>query len=75
MPAKKLTADDYRARKIKAAIAEKGLTQEKLAERLGVDQSVISRRINHVENMKVCDLKQLCRVLNLRATEILEVEA
>lgn len=73
MPAKKLTPDDYRARKIRAAIAAKGLTQKALAKRFNLDESVISRRINKVSNIKVCELEQLCRALNLSTSEILEV--
>lgn len=74
MPAKKLTSDDYRARMIRAVIASKGMTQRQLANKLHVEESVLSRRINHVENMRVCDLKQLCKALNLNIMDVLEVK-
>jgi len=75
MPAKKLTPDDYRARKIKAAYVAKGMTQGDVAKRLKVEPSCMSRRIAHVSNMKVADLLSLCNLLGLSVAEVLEVSA
>ncbi len=73
MPAKKITPDEYRARKIKAAYVAKGMTQSDVAKRLKVKPSSISRRIAHVSNMKVADLLSLCNLLGLSVAEVLEV--
>lgn len=74
MPAKKITPDDYRARKIKAAYVAKGMTQGDIAKKMKVEPSCMSRRIAHVSNMKVADLMSLCKLLGLSVTEVLEVE-
>ena len=43
MPNKRLTADDYKKRRIKAARSKKGLTQAKVAKKLGISQSNYQR--------------------------------
>ena len=45
MPAKKITADDVMSRVFKSARAEKGLTQAKIAKRLSMTQTAVSRSI------------------------------
>lgn len=71
MPARKITPDERRARQIKAAMAAKGLTQERLAKQLGIGQSALSVRIAHVDRMSVGDFLRLCKVLEIRPEIIL----
>ena len=73
MPARKLTADDYRARKIKAAMVGAGYNQRQLAKKLGIGEDVLSRRLKDPFSMKVCDLILMCRVIKLDPREVLEV--
>lgn len=75
MPAKKLKADDYRTRKLKAAMVGAGYNQRRLAKKLGIGEDVLSRRLKNPFEMKVCDLILMCRVIKLDPKEILEVEA
>lgn len=75
MPAKKLTADDYRTRKLKAAMVGAGYNQRRLAKKLGIGEDVLSRRLKNPFEMKVCDLMLMCRIIKLDPKEILEVEA
>ncbi len=75
MPAQKITPDERRARQIKAAMAAKGLTQERLAKQLGIGQSALSMRIAHVDRMSVGDFLRLCKVLEIKPEIILWEEA
>lgn len=75
MPARKITPDERRARQIKAAMAAKGLTQERLAKQLGIGQSALSMRIAHVDRMSVDDFLRLCKVLEIKPEIILWEEA
>lgn len=75
MPARKITPDERRARQIKAAMAAKGLTQERLAKQLGIGQSALSVRIAHVDRMSVGDFLRLCKVLEIKPEIILWEEA
>lgn len=75
MPARKLTADTYRTRRIKAAMVGAGYNQRQLAKKLGIGEDVLSRRLKDPFSMKVCDLILMCRVIKLDPKEILEVEA
>ena len=45
MPARKLTADTYRTRRIKAAMVGAGYNQRQLAKKLGIGEDVLSRRL------------------------------
>ena len=71
MPAQKITTDERRARQIKAAMAAKGLTQERLAKQLGIGQSALSVRIAHVDRMNVGDFLRLCKILEIKPAIIL----
>lgn len=73
MPASKITPDKRRARQIKAAMAAKGLTQERLAKQLGIGQSALSVRISNTDRMSVGDFLRLCKVLDIKPMDILEV--
>lgn len=75
MPAKKFTANDYRTRRIKAAMVGAGYNQRQLAKKLGIGEDVLSRRLKDPLSMKVCDLMLMCRIIKLDPTEILEVTA
>ena len=72
MPAQKITDTVLSGRKIKMAIAQQGLTQAKLAKRMGVTQSTVSYWISDIDRISVGNLKRLCRILSISPTEILE---
>lgn len=72
MPAQKITDTVLSGRKIKMAIAQQGLTQEKIAKRMGVTQSTVSYWISDIDRISVGNLKRLCRILSISPTEILE---
>ena len=61
-------------RKIKMAIAHQGLTQEKIAKRMGVTQSTVSYWISDIDRISVGNLKRLCRILSVSPAEILKGE-
>ena len=72
MPAQKITDTVLSGRKIKMAIAQQGLTQEKIAKRMGVTQSTVSYWISDIDRMSVGNLKRLCRILNILPADVLE---
>lgn len=72
MPAQKINEAILSGRKIKMAIAQQGLTQEKIAKRMGVTQSTVSYWISDIDRISVGNLKRLCRILSISPTEILE---
>ena len=72
MPAQKITDTVLSGRKIKMAIAQQGLTQEKIAKRMGVTQSTVSYWISDIDRINVGNLKRLCRILSISPTEIFE---
>lgn len=72
MPAQKITEDERNKRLIRAAIAEQGLTQGKLAKRMGVTQSAVSRWLKCIDQMSVRDFKRMCILLRLDPNELLE---
>lgn len=72
MPAQKITDTVLSGRKIKMAIAQQGLTQAKIAKRMGVTQSTVSYWISDIDRISVGNLKRLCRILSISPTEILE---
>ena len=71
MPAQKITDTVLSGRKIKMAIAQQGLTQEKIAKRMGVTQSTVSYWISDIDRISVGNLKRLCRILSVSPAEIL----
>lgn len=72
MPAHKLTTEDIIGRKIKAALAQKGLTQTKFAKQMNVDQSTVSKWITDYKRIRMGDLKRMCRILNIAPMEFFE---
>ena len=72
MPAQKITDTVLSGRKIKMAIAQQGLTQEKIAKRMGVTQSAVSYWISDIDRISVGNLKRLCRILSVSPAEILK---
>ena len=72
MPAQKITDTVISGRKIKMAIAQQGLTQAKLAKRMGVTQSTVSYWISDIDRISVGNLKRLCRILSISPAEIFE---
>ena len=72
MPAQKITDTVISGRKIKGAISQQGLTQAKLAKRMGVTQSTVSYWISDIDRISVGNLKRLCRILSVSPAEILE---
>ena len=72
MPAQKITDTVISGRKIKMAIAQQGLTQEKIAKRMGVTQSTVSYWISDIDRISVGNLKRLCKILNASPAEILK---
>lgn len=74
MPAHKISDTVKSGRKIKVAIVQQGLTQEKLAKQMGVNQSTVSSWIRDIDRISVGNLKRLCRILNISLTDVLEEE-
>lgn len=74
MPAHKISDTAKSGRKIKVAIVQQGLTQEKLAKQMGVNQSTVSSWIRDIDRISVGNLKRLCRILNISLTDVLEEE-
>ena len=72
MPAQKITDTVLSGRKIKMAIAQQGLTQAKVAKRMGVTQSTVSYWISDIDRISVGNLKRLCRILSVSPAEILK---
>lgn len=72
MPAHKITEDERNKRLIKAAIAAQGLTQEKLAKRMGVSQPAVSRWLKCINQMTVRDFRRMCRLLEIDPMDLLE---
>ena len=72
MPAQKITDTVLSGRKIKMAIAQQGLTQAKLAKRMGVTQSTVSYWISDIDRISVGNLKRLCRILSVSPADILK---
>ena len=71
MPAQKITDDECNDRLIKVAIVEQGLTQEKLAKRMGVSQAAISKWTKCIEQMTIRDFRRMCTILRIEPSELL----
>ena len=71
MPAQKITDDERNKRLIKAAIAEQGLTQEKLARRMGVSQPAVSKWLRSIDQMTIRDFRRMCAILRIEPGELL----
>lgn len=72
MPAQKITDTDISGRKLRVAITQQVLTQEKIAKRMGVTQTAVSYWIRDIDRISVGNLKRLCRILSISPAEIFE---
>ncbi|MGJ0847473.1 helix-turn-helix domain-containing protein [Tissierella praeacuta] len=60
--------------KLKGKIVEKGLTIEKLAEKIGVDKSTLYRKIgNEGEAFTIKEANLICEILELNGKEATEI--
>ena len=50
-------------------IVEKGLTQEKLAEKIGMSQNTMSSRICGRSSFRVDEVKKICCILGIESSE------
>lgn len=71
MPARKI---NYPQRRFKAAMVEEGLTQEKIAKKLGVTQTTVSGWFADYGHMSVQNFRRLCKILHINPQEIFEME-
>lgn len=70
MPAKKITADDVMSRVFKSARAEKGLTQAKIAKRLNMTQTAVSRWERQFGTMNAEQIVTYCKIIGANPEEI-----
>lgn len=54
--------------KLKGKIVEKGMTNEGLAAKIGIDRATLHRRITN-DNLKIRDVQRMCEVLSLTPQE------
>lgn len=57
------------ANALKGRIMEKGLTQEKLAEKIGISQNTMSSRICGHSSFRTDEVKKICRILEIDSSE------
>ena len=53
-------------RKLNAAMALKGYTQEKLAKELGLSKFSINKKINGVSDFKAKEIQAICQILQIK---------
>lgn len=70
MPAKKITADDVMSRVFKSARAKKGLPQAKIAKRLSMTQTAVSRWERQFGTMNAEQIVTYCRIIGANPEEI-----
>jgi len=51
--------------KLKAAIMESGMNQERLAELLGMTSATFNYKVNNKSEFKASEIKKLCEVLKI----------
>ncbi len=54
---------------LKAAIARAGMTQEKLAERIGISANTLSKRMLGSSPFNTDEIDMICEVLNIHGSE------
>lgn len=60
--------------KLRGAMAENGITQEKLSEAIGMDRTTFIRKMkNNGMQFTVEDVQNIAKVLGLKATEVLDI--
>lgn len=70
MPAKKITADDVMSRVFKSSRAKKGLTQAKIAKRLSMTQTAVSRWERQFGTMNAEQIVTYCKIIGANPEEI-----
>lgn len=70
MPAKKITADDVMSRVFKSARVEKGLTQAKIAKRLSMTQTAVSKWERQFGTMNAEQIVTYCKIIGANPEEI-----
>lgn len=59
--------------KLKAAIAESGLSQELIAELLGISSQVLEAKVNGVREFTASEIRRLYDILNLTNQSVMEI--
>lgn len=59
-------------KKLQAKIVECGITQEVLAEELGIDRATLRRRLNS-GRLQIRDIHKMCEVLDLTTDEAIAI--
>ena len=57
------------ANKLRAKIKEKGLTQEKVAEIIGISENSLSRKLNGKKHFRLGEVILLCKALQIDNAE------
>lgn len=57
--------------KLKAAIAERGLNQEQIAEMLGVSLCTFNYKLNGTSEFKASEIKKLMELLHLNSDKVM----
>lgn len=70
MPAKKITANDVISKRLKSIRAEKGLTQAKIAKRLSMTQTAVSRWERQFGTMNAEQIVTYCKIIGANPEEI-----
>lgn len=74
MPAQKITPQIRAQRLLKGAMAQQGLTMDKLAKRLGYAyNSVISDWFADIYNVKLSNVIRVCTILKVDIRDILDI--
>lgn len=64
-----------RTEKIKRQMRSAGITQEQLANRLGIDPSTLNRKINNADGCKISvrEANEIASILNFRKDELTDI--
>ena len=72
MPAIKITGSMRQQRLLKSARAKKGLTQAKVAKKLGITQGAYGLIEENIENAKLGRVLDICKILSLDIADIIQ---
>lgn len=50
---------------LRGKIVERGLTQQKLAEKVGLSPNSLSRKLSGERDFRLCEMVRICEVLNI----------
>ncbi len=70
MKKRPMTRTEITERKLKAARAKAAMTQEDVAEVMGVTKSAISRWEKDIDNVNFGDVLKLCRILDIDISDL-----